>query len=214
MENGNVSARTGLLQVLLRADDEGSRLIRDGRDELVVDQDNFVVLCTALGDEVGDGRGVSEGGDVTTNLVEGDRKVLTEGTLKLVLGLVTNNSNLGLGVDLDVLEGGFGVVGEGAAGGLGDGRVDTAAETLVGGDDNEELLAVSLVARVREHLCRESELTVSNWVGVHIPALAKPYSLPACMARWAFASLVEAIIFMDCRRVSTRSEKQDSTAPW
>ena len=32
----------------------------------------------------------------------------------------------------------------------------------------------------------------------NISAFAAPYSLPACMARWAFASFVDAIIFIDC----------------
>jgi hypothetical protein len=35
-----------------------------------------------------------------------------------------------------------------------------------------------------------------------------PYSLPANMARWAFASLVEAIIFMDCAPWTLASKEQ------
>ena len=73
---------------------------------------------------------------------------------ELHLGLVTDDGDGGGGVDGLVVagEGGVGVLGEGAAGGFGDGGVDTAAETLVGGDDDEELVAAGLVVGVLEDL--------------------------------------------------------------
>ena len=117
-------------------DDVG--LERERRDVLVVDEVDLVELDARLDDLVGDGGGVGKGGDVLANLVEGEGNVLGERTAELRLGLFTENDDGGAlgrggvtGSGADLLELGLGA--------LGDGRVDTTAETLVGGDDDEEL---------------------------------------------------------------------------
>lgn len=77
--------------------------------------------------------------------------------------------------------------------------MDTTAETLVRGYDDEELALSGLFGRgVVEDLCSTGQwLLKSLSASVPSPELAIPYSFPACIARCAFASFVEAIIFMD-----------------
>lgn len=149
-----VEARTRGSQSLGTLNNHGSGLVGDGRLELVVNEDNRVVLDTTLGDEIRNGSSVRKGRDITPDLVEGHGEVVSVNAGELHLGLVADDGNGGGGVDGLVVagEGGVGVVGEGAAGGFGDGGVDTAAKTLVGGDDDEELVAAGLVVGVLEDL--------------------------------------------------------------
>jgi len=70
--------RTALFQGLLALDLHSSGLIGDSRDKLVVNEDNRVVLDTALCNEVSDASGVSKGGDVASNLVESQVQVLAQ----------------------------------------------------------------------------------------------------------------------------------------
>ena len=80
--------------------------------------------------------------------------------------------------------------------------MDTTAETLVGRDDDEELALAGLLSTgVREDLWRDARRLVyaafEAKMRVDTPVLATPYCLPACIARYAFESFVDAIIFMD-----------------
>lgn len=196
--------RTAELEGLLALDLEDGGLVRDGGDELVVDDDDRVPLDAALDDQVGHARGVREGGDVAADLVEGEADVVGDGAGELGLGLVADDHDGGRLVDGGVGEGRLGLVAEGAAGGFGDGGVDAAAEALVGGDDDEEAarLAVGGVAflGVFKYLCgwEFENLGIFCFTTCDAPELAMPYCFPARMARWAFASFVDAIIFMDC----------------
>lgn len=121
-----------------REDLDDVRLEGKSRDVLVVDEVDLVELDAGLDDLVGNGSGIGESGDILANLVEGEGKVLGKSTGELGLGLLTENNDGGTlgrvsitGRSADFLELGLGT--------LGDGRVDTTAETLVGGDNNEEL---------------------------------------------------------------------------
>lgn len=91
-----------------------------------------VVLDTALRDQIRNLSSVGKSGNVLSDLVESQDGVFAVGPHELSLALVTNDDNRAVGVAL---------LGEGAARGFRDGRVDTTAETLVGGDNDEELLA-------------------------------------------------------------------------
>jgi len=124
---------TRLLQRILVYYFNDSRLIRDGRDELVVHDNDAVVCSIALHNQVGNACSVSEGGDVTTNLVEGHGQVIGKNTGQLGFGLVTYDHDWRVGID------GLLGVSDGTTGGLGHGGMNTTTETLVGGDDNEKL---------------------------------------------------------------------------
>lgn len=144
----------GVSQSIFREDLDDVRLERESRDVLVVDQVDLVKLDARLDDLVSNGGGIGKSGDVLANLVEGESKVLGKSTTELSLGLFTENDDSGT-------VGRVGVTGRGAdllefgLGALGDGRVDTTAKTLVGGDDDEELLATfgSNGLGVGEDLC-------------------------------------------------------------
>lgn len=160
-----------------------------------MDDSDAVVLDIRLDDEVGDTGSVSEGRDVTADLVEGYDEVLGKHAGDLALGLVADNSNGRGGVDVLLLEG--------AAGRLCDGGVDTTTHALVRRDDDEELaLANVLGGCMLEDLCREEDgvgdATFGRGFAWYAPEFAMPYSLPAWRARCALASFVEAITFMDC----------------
>ena len=131
---GEEMTLTALLQSILALDFEDSGFIRKGRHELVVDDDNRVILDTALGDQVCNTSCIGKCGDVTANLVERKTKVLGNGARELTLGLVTDDHDGGLGVDVDIVptgKWGINIVREGATCGFGDGGVDTTAKTLV-----------------------------------------------------------------------------------
>lgn len=117
---------------------ENIRLEGKSGNVLVVDEVDLVELDARLDDLVSNGSSVGESGDVLADLVERESKVLGEDTTKLGLGLLTKNDNSGaLG-----RVGGTGSLTElleFSLGALGDGRVDTTAKTLVGGDNDEEL---------------------------------------------------------------------------
>ena len=74
---------TALLQRLLALNLHNRRLIRNGRDEFVIDDYNRVIFDAALDDEVGDGSSISECGDVTSNLVESHLEVVAQDTVEL-----------------------------------------------------------------------------------------------------------------------------------
>ena len=97
---------TALLQSLLALDFEDIGFIGKGRHELIVDDDNRVILDTALGDQVCNTSCIGKCGDVTANLVESKTKVLGNGTGELTLGLVTDDHDGGLGVDVDIVPAG------------------------------------------------------------------------------------------------------------
>ena len=94
------------------------------------------------------------------------------------------------------------------SGSFGNGGVDTTTETLVRGDDNEELVRSGFVRwDMSKDLCFEKKNSLSHGNGNILenwPLLAWPYSFPARMALCAFASLVEAIIFIDYIRKNTK----------
>lgn len=129
----------------------------EGRDVLVVDEVDLVELDAGLDDLVCDGGCVGEGGDVLADLVEGERDVLGERAAELGLGLFAEDDDGGALGGVGVAGGGTDLV-ELGLGALCDGGVDTAAETLVGGDDDEELAATlgSDGLGVLEDLCGAS----------------------------------------------------------
>jgi len=76
--------------------------------------------------------------------------------------------------------------------------VDTTTKTLVRGNDDEEFVWSGVFrGGVCEELYSENENKRMSRTSTDVPELAIPYSLPTCMALCAFASFVEAIIFID-----------------
>lgn len=139
---------------ILREDLHNIRLERKSRNVLVVDKVDLVELDARLDDLVGNGGGIGEGGDVLANLVEGKGEVVGESTTELGLGLLTEDNNGGA-LGGRGISSGFADLLELGLGALGDGRVDTTAETLVGRDDDEELTTAlgGNSLRVGEDLC-------------------------------------------------------------
>lgn len=86
-----MSKHTGLLQLFLVQDLHDSGLVRDGRNELVVDDRNRVILHARLDDKVGNTSSIGERRDITTDLVEGEREVTAKGTGELSLGLIADD---------------------------------------------------------------------------------------------------------------------------
>ena len=127
---------TALLQSLLALDLHNRSLIRNGRDEFVVDDYNRVVFDAALDDEVGNSSSISKCMDVTSNLVESQLEVVAQDTVELgfdLSSIMTMEEASGSTVEsLAEAEtrGVFGIV-HGGAGGLGDGIMDTTTETVV-----------------------------------------------------------------------------------
>lgn len=94
---------------------------------------------------------------ILSNAIERQRQLLRDRSAKLGLALVSHNHDGILGVS------GF-VLLDGSAGGFGDGGVDTAAETLVGGDDDVELFAAIFRGGfgLLEHLCKRMRRKASS----------------------------------------------------
>lgn len=135
---------TALFQGGLAPNLYSSGFVADCRDEFVVNDDNGFVLDAALDNEVGNTSSVGKRGDVSANLVERQAEVAGQRAHELGFGLVADDHDGGRGVNLSGLallgeKRRLGGASEGAARGLGHGGVDTTAEPLVGGDDNEEL---------------------------------------------------------------------------
>lgn len=125
---------TRLLDSLLGESLDGGSLVALGVEELVVEDPDGGVVGGEGDNLVGDGGGVGEGRDVLSDTGKAEEDVLSVGTAELGLALLTDDDEVGLGL----LE-------EDLAGGPGQTRVDTTAETLVGAaDDDERLLALAL----------------------------------------------------------------------
>lgn len=125
-------------QSVLRKHLHDLRLERERGDVLVVDQVDLVKLDTRLDNLVCDSGGIGKGRDVFADLVEGKSEVLREGSAKLSFGFFTKDNNGRAFRGVSVTSGGAKLE-EFSLGSLGDGRVDTSAQTLVGRNDNEEL---------------------------------------------------------------------------
>ena len=98
----------------------------------------LVVGETGLLNLVGNGEGVGESGDVSTDLVEGEREVGSDSSNELLLGLLSETD------DGDLLADTFSVLNVPSSR-LGDGGVDSTTESSVGGDDDvEDLLDLGL----------------------------------------------------------------------
>lgn len=151
------STHTTLLQSLFTLHLHDSSLIRNGRNELVVNKDNRIELDTTLNNEVCDTSSISKSGNIPADLVESDviaRSLLSD---KLTLGLVTNDGNGRVWADFCALgQRRFGVAGEGFASSLRDGGVNTTAKTLVGRYNDEEFCWCWFIRRsVGKDLCRK-----------------------------------------------------------
>lgn len=109
-------------------------LVAGGVDELVVQDLDVGVLGGQVNNLVGDGLSIGKGRNVLANTGEAELDVLGVGSLQLSLALLTNEDQV------EVL-----ALGEKATDGTGHSGVNTTAETLVGGaDDDEGLLLVGL----------------------------------------------------------------------
>ena len=122
---------TGLSDGLLGESLDGGRLVALSVEELVVDDLHAGVVGGQQSDLVGNGLGVGEGRDILADVGEAEDQVVGVGTAQLGLGLLTQDNDIGLGRLL-----------EHTAGGLAQTGVNTTAETLVGGSDNEQSLLV------------------------------------------------------------------------
>lgn len=120
-----------LLQSLGSANGHGRSLVTDRTDVLVVDDLELIPFTAVLGDFIGDSGGLGKRRDVLADLVEGQLHLLGHHSRELSLGLVTADDDLGVRVGE-----------QGLLGGLGDGRVDTAAETSVRGDGDVKDLGI------------------------------------------------------------------------
>lgn len=132
LEGGDVlGCHDGLLGVSI----DGVRLVARGVDELVVEDLDLGVVGRERDDLVGNGLGLSEGGDVLSNTSEGQLDVLGLGSLQLGLALLAQDDELVC----------VGLLGVEAADVTGKTGVDTTTEALVGGADDEQgLLALGL----------------------------------------------------------------------
>ena len=120
---------TGLGDGLLRVSLLDGGLVGTSVDEAVVDDLDGGVVGGQERDLVGNGGGVGEGGDVLSGTSEAEDEVLAVGTRQLGLALLTDDGEVGVG---------------GVQEDLADlprhTRVDTTAETLVRGADDEQCL--------------------------------------------------------------------------
>lgn len=120
---------------LLRVGGDNRGLVAGGVDELVVEDLDFGVVAGELGDLVGNGLGVGKGGNVLADTSKAQDNVGAVGTHELGTSLLANEDQVGGGL----------AGAESAADVTRKTRVNTTAETLVGGaDDVEGLLVLSL----------------------------------------------------------------------
>lgn len=120
---------TGLGDGLLRVSVLNGGLVGTSVDETVVDDLDGGVVGGQERDLVGNGGGVGEGGDVLSGTSKAEDEVLAVGTRQLSLALLTDDGEVGVGgiqEDLADLPRHT--------------RVDTTAETLVRGADDEQCL--------------------------------------------------------------------------
>lgn len=116
----------------------GGWLVGLGIDELVVDDlDVGVLLRTELQDLVRNRRRISEGRDVLADTSKVQNDVVGVRTAELGLGLLAENHD----IDVWLLE-------EFAADELGHAGVDTTAQALVGGSNDDQSLLVALLERL------------------------------------------------------------------
>lgn len=106
-------------------------LVGRGVDEAVVQDLDIGVLLGQQNDLVGDGGGISEGGDVLSDTREGELDIRGVGSGKLSLGLLANDDE----VELLALSAHSADVSSQTG-------VNTTAETLVGRADDEKLLSL------------------------------------------------------------------------
>lgn len=116
--------------------------VRKCRHEFVVDKNDGVVFHATFDYEICNTRGIGKGGDIASDLVEGQDEVLGQSTNKLHFGLVANNHDRGVTLNGNGRTFGsskrrVGGIADSTARRFRDGRMDTTAETLVGGDNNE-----------------------------------------------------------------------------
>ena len=124
-----LALHTGLGDSLLGVSLLDGSLVGTGVDEAVVDNLDRGVVGGEHGDLVGDGGGIGEGGDVLSGTSEAENEALAVGTRQLSLALLTDDGEVGVGG-----------VEQHLADLPGHTRVDTTAETLVGGADNNQCL--------------------------------------------------------------------------
>lgn len=126
--------RTGSLDGILGESLDDGGLVLLGVQELVVQDLDARVVSGELGDLVGDGRRVGEGGDILSDVGEAEGHVLGVASAELGLALLTQDDELealGVGAELSADE-------------TRKTRVDTTTETLVGRADDQEGLALGL----------------------------------------------------------------------
>jgi len=120
---------TGLGNSLLGVGLLDGSLVGTSVDEAVVDDADGGVVGGQKRDLVGDGGGIGEGGDVLSGASEAEDEVLAVGTGELGLALLANDGEVGVGsIEQDLADLPRHT------------RVDTTAETLVGGADNDQCL--------------------------------------------------------------------------
>lgn len=125
-------SHTGLGDGLLGVGLNSGGLVALSVDEAVVDDADAAVVLGKQRDLVGNGLGIGEGGDVLADVGEAEEDLLGSETGQLSLGLVTEDNDVGVGVGV-----------QHTASSLGQTRVNTTAETLVGtGHDEESLLVL------------------------------------------------------------------------
>ena len=147
----------GGLQGLERVDLHNGSFVGDNGDESVVNKfdlsqcgvstasnrkreypTDFVVLNSGFLDSVGDGEGISEGGNISTDLVESEGEVGSDSSNELLLGLLSETD------DRDLLAESLSLLNI-TSSSFSDGRVNSSAETSIGRDDDvEDLLDLGL----------------------------------------------------------------------
>jgi hypothetical protein len=135
--NATAKLHTRVGNSLFREGLNRGSLVTGSVDELVVDDFDVGVVGGQEGDLVRNSLGFSEVGDVLANTSEVHNDVLAAGTAELRLALLTNDDNVAVGL----LE-------EHSADTLGQARVDTTAETLVGAGNNDQGLLVITLQRL------------------------------------------------------------------
>lgn len=119
--------RTRSLDSLLGKGIDLGSLVALGVDEFVVDDLDLGVLVGQQDDLISDGLGVRERGDVLSNTGEAELNVLGLGALQLGLALLAEDDQLVA----------IGLLGDQAADVAGHARVNTTAQALVGGADDQ-----------------------------------------------------------------------------